>query len=106
MFKQYFRELKNLEVYEEENGFVLYKIEENLLYIRDIYVKPENRKSKLAATMADKVAEFAKTLGCDTMIGDVEPSNNNATDSIKVLIAYGMRVVEANDDEIIFAKEI
>lgn len=106
MFKDYFSELKNLEVYEEQDGFVLYKIEDDSLYIRDIYVKPDFRKSGLAAKMADTLAEYAKTLGCVRMIGDVEPSNNNATDSIKVLIAYGMKVAVANDDEILFVKEI
>lgn len=106
MFKEYFKELKNLEVYESENGFVLYRIQPPYLYIRDIYVKPEHRRSHLAATMADGLAEFAKTLGCTHMLGDVEPSNQGATASVKVLLAYGMSVAEANQDEIIFIKEI
>ncbi len=107
MFEEYFRELKNLEVYKTEYGFVLYRIQSDAqLYIRDIYVKPEYRKGGVAAKMADEVAVLAKEKGCTIMIGDVEPSNNNATDSIKVLLAYGMKVAEANDDEILFVKEI
>jgi ribosomal protein S18 acetylase RimI-like enzyme len=106
MFKEYYKELKNLEVYEEENGFVLYRLQHPYLIIRDIYVKPEHRRSHLAANMADKLAKVAKELGFTHMLGDVEPSNNAATASIKVLLAYGMRVKEANQDEIIFIKEL
>lgn len=106
MFKEYFKELKDLHVYEEENGFILYKLQPPYLYIRDIYVKPEHRRSHLAADMADKLAKVAKDLGYTHMLGDVEPSNNSATASIKVLLAYGMRVKEANQDEIIFIKEL
>lgn len=106
MFVDYFKELKDLEVYEEDNGFVLFRISPPHLIIRDIYVKPEFRRSHLAARMADGLGEFAKTLGCTHMLGDVEPSNQGATASVKVLLAYGMRVHQANTDEIIFIKEL
>lgn len=107
MVKDYLKELKGLDIYETEDGFILYRIQENCLYVRDIYVIPERRKSKVAASMADELAVIIKkSHGCNVMLGDVEPSNNNATDSIKVLLAYGMSVLEANDDEIIFYKQI
>lgn len=108
MIKEYLKELKNLDIYETDKGFVLYRIQnEDQLYIRDIYVLPEHRKSGIAAKMADEVVLMAKEqYGCTIMIGDVEPSNQKATDSIKVLLAYGMEVLEANDDEIIFYKHI
>lgn len=106
MFKEYFKELKDLDVYEQEEGFILYRITPPHLYVRDIYVKPEFRRSHIAASMADRLAEASKVYGCTHMLGDVEPSNANATASIKVLLAYGMSVVEAHEDEIIFIKEI
>jgi ribosomal protein S18 acetylase RimI-like enzyme len=107
MIKQYLKELKGLDVFETEDGFILYKIKDEHLYVRDIYVLPEKRKKGVAAKMADELAEIIKVShGCTVMLGDVEPSNQNATDSIKVLLAYGMTVLEANDDEIIFFKYI
>ncbi len=107
MLKQYLKELKGLDVYETEDGFILYKVQDEHLYVRDIYVLPEKRKKGVAAEMADELAEIIKkSHGCTIMLGDVEPSNNSATDSIKVLLAYGMSVLEANDDEIIFYKHI
>lgn len=107
MIKQYLKELKGLDVYETEDGFILFKIEDEYLYVRDIYVLPEKRKKGVAAKMADELAAIVKkTHDCTAMLGDVEPSNHNATDSIKVLLAYGMKVLEANDDEIIFFKYI
>lgn len=108
MLKEYFKELKNLEIYETEHGFILYRIQnENQLYIRDVYVSPKFRNSGIAFKMADTLIEMAKNeYDCEILLGDVEPSNNNATASIKFLLAYGMQVVEANDDEIIFGKQI
>jgi ribosomal protein S18 acetylase RimI-like enzyme len=107
MFPEYFKELKNLELYQTEYGFVLYRIQnEGQLYIRDLYVKPEYRRGGLGFKMADELVELAKKQGCTMMIADVEPTNGNATSSVKFILAYDMQVAEANDDEILFVKEI
>jgi ribosomal protein S18 acetylase RimI-like enzyme len=107
MFQDYFKELKNLEVYETESGFVLYRVQnDDELYVRDVYVAPQFRRKGIASKMVDELSNLAKESGCKLLIVDVEPSNNNATESIKLILAYGMRVAEANDDEILFVKEI
>lgn len=107
MIKEYFKELKGLELYEEEHGFVLFRISPPYLYIHDMYVKPDYRQSGLAKDMADKLLAAAKEeCGCTHLMADIQPSNHTATLAMKVLLAYGMSVVEANQDEIIFIKEI
>lgn len=107
MFEEYFKELKNLEVYKTEYGFILYRIQnDDQLYVRDVYVAPKFRRKGLASKMTDEISNLAKDSGCKLLIVDVEPSNNNATESIKLILAYGMKVAEANDDEILFVKEI
>ena len=106
MFKEYFKELQNLEIYEENDGFVLYKIEDGNLHIRHIYIKPEKRRTSLATRMADNLVAYAKQMGCTTMTADVEPSNKNATEATKVILSYGFTIAAAYIDEIIFYKEI
>jgi ribosomal protein S18 acetylase RimI-like enzyme len=106
MVKEYFKEIQGLSFYETEYGFVAYKIEDDNLHIRHIYVKPEARAMKVATMMADQLVAAAKEEGCTTMTADVEPSNSNVTDSTKFILAYGLRIIEASEDEIFFMKEI
>lgn len=107
MFEEYFLEHKGFRTYKEEGiGFVLFKIVEDELYIRDIYVKPEMRRQRWAFKLADKVVEYAKSQGCKMLVGEVEPSASNSTESVKLLTAYGMRLFSSSDDEVWFAKEI
>lgn len=107
MIKEYFKELKDLEIYEEEHGFVLFRIRPPYFYIHDMYVKPEYRQTGLARDMADKLLQAAKEeCGCTHLMADIQPSNQTATMAMKVLLAYGMTIKEANHDEIILVKEI
>lgn len=107
MIKEYFKELKNLQIYEKENSFTLFRIQGKILYIHDMYVKPEFRRTGVAYEMADELIEVAKDCGCTHVLADVEPSNINSTASIKFILNYGgFTLKQANDNEIILIKEI
>jgi GNAT superfamily N-acetyltransferase len=97
-----------MQVYETEDGFAVYAINGREVYIRDIYVKPERRRLGVAAEMADSIAALAKSQGAKVMTGTVCPTASNATDSLKVLLGYGMRLIpqEPRGGLIWFMKEI
>jgi GNAT superfamily N-acetyltransferase len=106
MIKEYFKEIQNLDIIENEHGFILYRIEDANLHIQHMYIKPESRAMKIATALADDLVAKAKDEGCLTMTGDIEPTNNNATQSMKFILSYGLKVLEASENEIIFYKHI
>ncbi len=91
---------------ESPSGFATYRYIEDgsAVYIVDLYVVPECRKSGHAAGMADLIAEIARGRGCKSMVGTVVPSTKGSTDSLKVLIAYGMTLESSEKNVIIFRK--
>ncbi len=110
LYGNYIKERLNHEIVETENGFATFKhVDSNgtpAVYIMDIYVKQEFRKSREAAGMADAVVKIARERGCKLLIGTVVPSANNSTISLKVLIGYGMSLLSASNDLIVMKKEI
>jgi GNAT superfamily N-acetyltransferase len=110
MYADYLRERVGDEIIEREEGFATFRIIDDggvmTVYIVDIYIKPEYRKMKMATVMADEIKERAKFLGCKAMIGTVSSSAKKPTDSMKVLLGYGMQFYKSNQDGIIFRKEI
>ena len=106
MLKEYFKEIQNLDIIENEYGFILYRITDENLHIQHMYVKPKARAMKVATILADELVAKAKAEGCTTMTGDIEPTNQNATDSMKFILSYGLKVLEASENEIIFYKHI
>lgn len=107
LFADYLRERTNTQIIEIPQGFCTYKfMEDNTIYIEDIFTLPEFRRSNVASQLADQVCDIGREKGCTHVIGSVVPSAKNSTASISVLIAYGMKVDRSMNDFIVFKKEL
>lgn len=106
LYSQYISEKTNKKILETDTGFATYSITESTVYLEDIYIVPAYRKTGLAAKMADQIAEIAKAKGCSKMFGSVIPTTSGSTESLKVLLAYGMKLDSATNNFIVFVKEL
>lgn len=103
LLADYWREREGRETIEDERGFATYTfINESLCYLIDLYVKPEFRRGGVASFFGDAVSQAARKAGRKKLLGSVDPATNGATDSVKVLLAYGMRVSHVGDDKLIY----
>lgn len=107
LYAEYLKERTKDEITEGDWGFITYRFtDEKTCYIVDIYVIPELRKQGVASDKAAIVMGLAKERGCTKLLGSVVPSTKGSTDSLKVLLAYGMRLDSCTNDFILFSKEI
>lgn len=107
MHAEYLRERTHDQILETEEGFATYRyIDEKTVYIIDLYVRPDFRKTNKASLMADSIVLEAKEKGCTKLLGSVVPSTKNSTISLKVLLGYGMSLQSSTNDFIVFQKEI
>lgn len=107
LYAEYLRERTKDEILETEQGFATYRFtDEKTVYIIDIYVRPDFRKCGVGSDFSDSIMRLAKERGCTKMIGSVVPSMRNSTDSIKVLLAHGMKLDSSTNDFILFSREI
>lgn len=107
-YSSYLEERLGKRVEEFPEGFLVYSYLDGgkQLYIEDIYVIPEARKKGAARLMADTVIQKAKMEVTREVIGSVDLRANGACDSMKVLLAYGMKPYEARGQLVLFGKEI
>lgn len=101
----YLKELKNFEMYEDEQGFITYGIMEDGIYIEDIFVLPEFRKLNIASKYAGIVEAKAKSEGYKCLYGSVVPSYENSHYRNLVLLGYGFKIHSASDNIIWYKKE-
>lgn len=90
----------------QDIGFATYHLNKEECYIEDIYVVESLRKSKFASKMADAISEIAKKNGINKLIGSVSIYSKGCENSIKVLLAYGMKPVSTSNEMIYFSKEL
>lgn len=107
LYAEYLRERTDDDIVENEKGFATYRfLNEQQIYIVDLYVKPEFRKMGVASSLADEIIEIGKAKGCVQVLGTVVPATKNSTKSLQVLFAYGMTLMSASQDLIIVKKDI
>lgn len=108
MYGKYLSEKTNDYLVETDQGFATYRYLDDgkTVYIIDLYVLPDFRQTKIASTIADNIVREAKEKGCNKLLGSIVPSNKNSTDSVRVLLAYGMSLESSTNDFILFKKEI
>lgn len=107
LWAEYKREREGKFVYEEKDGFVVYSFPSDIeCYIEDIYVVPSLRKTGFATKLADYVCELARQKGCQHLLGSVWVGSSGDTASLKVLLGYGMRLLEVRGNLIIFTKDL
>lgn len=100
----YLKEREGFDSIITEKGFASYIISGEECYIKDIWVHQEYRNQYIASKIADDVSEIAKKAGCKYLTGSVSPAAHMATDSVKVLIAYGFKLHSAVNNGIFFRK--
>lgn len=106
LLAEYSKERLNREAYENERGFVIYEITEDVCYIVDIFVRKECRRHRVASHLADHVERIAKEKGCKTLLGSVVPTANGATDSLKAMLSYGFKLQSSQANFIWLEKDL
>lgn len=108
LYADYIIERTQDSIIEGPSGFVTYRYlnEGRSVYIIDIYTVPDERQKGSAAILADLVADEARSKGTKEMLGTVVPSTKGSTISLKVLLGYGMQLMSATNDMIVFRKDL
>lgn len=108
LYAEYIRERTTDLIFENEHSFATYRFmdEGRTVYIIDLFVKPEFRRSHIASSIADSIVAIAREKSCTKLLGSVVPSNKNSNDSLKVLLGYGMTLDSSTNDFILFRKDI
>jgi ribosomal protein S18 acetylase RimI-like enzyme len=112
MYAEYLKEREGKDILQHEHGFAIYGfncvpgVDFPHCYLQDIWTAPALRKSGVARSMADKIAQMAKDKGIRIMFGSVDGNAKGAHASLQVLIAYGMKLYSINDSTAWFFKEL
>jgi hypothetical protein len=106
LYSEYIKERTNKIVYENDDCFAVVSFTNDCVYIEDIFVVKEKRHLGLAKKLADLICFEAKSKGYKILLGSVCPYAEGSTESLKILLAYGMKLVSSDKDLIFFKKEL
>jgi len=106
LYKDYFIEkATNAEVIESELGFILFARTQDIIYIHDIYIKPEYRKQHFGTNFVNNVIEKhqdAKFIACTVRM------TKNPELSLISALKYGFKIlsIDGINNKIELIKEL
>lgn len=106
LYSDYLNEIGNKEIVEHDYGFATYLISGAECYVDDIYVRPEDRKTKKGLELANELTTIAKGRGCTYLLGTVNMRIKDPTSSVKNLLSYGFKLVKSSETMLMFTKEL
>lgn len=108
LYADYLLEREGISVIESDNGFLSYVQHEDALYIVDVFVKPEARRTHEATSLESKAIEIARSLGLKKMMGSVVLNVNGVSRSLKMMIGSGYEYLsfDADKQTMFFVKDI
>lgn len=107
LFADYKKEREGKNTLELEGGFATwFQVNEETVYLEDLYVVPEKRRSKLGTLITDLVVDEGRKLGCKFLLGSIDTRGKGVTQNMKALLAYGMEFKGVEGSMLYFAKEI
>lgn len=92
MLRDYLMEREGLELYETDKGFATFLCDGAELYIRDIYVARDYRRTKVGTEIAEAVIEIGRKRGCQYVSGTVSLDAKGITESFKAILSFGFEV--------------
>jgi len=105
-YGDYLKERRAVEVIENEDGFIAFKIHGEECFLEDIYVAPEKRKTRIGSELVLQMETFAKDMSCKYVTCNVWPSAHGSTVSLKAALANGFKLHSSVVDKIILIKEL
>ena len=108
LYGQYIAEREGNIILETEFGFATCQIEENSIYLMDMYVVPEKRQTGVGRDFLNKAAELAKEHNKSIITTSVCYNTNNPETSMLAILSCGFKFfnVKESDNMIYFYKEI
>ena len=102
MYALYQKELYGREVFEDEDGFIMYsKYDDNSIYLHAIFVKPEKRRKGAGTNLEKKIIDSLKP---SVAFCYVDLTTNNPTLSLNSILSAGYTIFSASEVSIVLRK--
>lgn len=107
LWGQYIQERLGHLIIEDDFGFISYQfLDGDACFIEDMFVIPEMRQKGRGSALCMQLENVCKSAKIKSLRCSVWPEARNATESMKVILAYGFCLSHITDDLIYFSKEL
>lgn len=106
LYGRYIKEYSNTDIYESNEGFFTFRINDDECFVEDLYIAPEYRRDGMGNKFANKIENIAKENGCKYIMCTVCKNASDPNRSSLFIRNNGYIVDKVTDNGIFYKKEI
>lgn len=106
LYAKYIKEREGREIIEKDYGFITYSIEDEYIFIGDLYIVPEERRNGHVKELTQSLVDLAKEYNKKYLMATVCPHASNPDISIKTINGIGGKFLHIKNDLLYFIKEV
>ena len=96
MWNDYFKEMLNLEVVEDDKGFTAYEVGKDSIHFHHVYLKPEFRGTEMATPRLKDYYKIAKKHNKDMLTMTVDLNSSLGNENLSRYLKGGAVVYDTN----------
>lgn len=100
------KERLGMEVFESDHGFITFKVNDEEVFIQDMFVRDGYRKQYVGRELVKRVEEVAKENGKKFVTATILPSAGGSTVSLIGALSIGFKLIGASNNCVIIGKEV
>ena len=105
-YEQYIKERSGLSLYEDNDGFFTYQIQDNNMFIQDLFVAKQARNSGVGRRYSETIDKIANENDCRTITCNICVRANNYMDSFNFIKKMGYQVFKNEYTLVYLIKEL
>ena len=98
LYAQYLKERQEAEILENENGFIIYKINQDECFIIDMFIRPEIRGLGQGNDLVRHLKQIAIANGCKAITANIHLADKNANKTLLAGLHAGFKVIRAENN--------
>lgn len=96
LYADYVRERNKWDVIENDDGFLAFQFGDGVCWVRELYIRPEQRNKKCAKLMLDLLAEQCAKKDVKFFYATVCPYAREANAVLTMAINYGFKLCDVD----------
>jgi hypothetical protein len=106
VWAKYIKEREDLDILEDEFGFITYKFNTHECFIQDMCVDTSKRSQSHGRGLIDQLVEIAKAHGCTYIGANIFLADKGAMNTLTASMRVGFKIAKANNDVLFIVKDI
>lgn len=106
LFFEYIRDREKKQIIEDENGFLIYKINGDECFLAEAFVSERSRGSSTLSDLLRHLFASAKAEGCKSVCAMIDLADGGAMRTLSAALKRGFKVVVANNNVLLISKEV